>query len=88
MATKKELEEIIIRVDERTKVIPGIEKHLRDLNGVVSDTIAKLAKTEQISKNSSSKADSNRHYLDKITIAVIASIITALGSIIAVAISL
>ena len=88
MATKKELEEIIIRVDERTKVIPGIEKHLRELNGAISDTIAKLAKTEQISKNSNNKADSNRHYLDKLTIAVIGAIITAVGSVIVVVIAL
>jgi len=84
MATKSELLALIARVDERTKIIPEINKHLSELNHHIEATNVKLAKTDELAKGANTRAENNRHYMDKMTIAVMASIITALGSIIAI----
>ena len=59
MATKKDLEELIIRVDERTMVIPNIEKHLRTLNDNVADVTRANDVTRTIADQANKKADNN-----------------------------
>ena len=78
MPTKKDFEEMIIRVDERTRAIPAIEEHLRLLNGGVTKALndADSAKMWSVS---------TRRYLDKLTIAVIAAGITFVSSIVVIA---
>lgn len=76
MATKKELEELIIRVDERTKVIPEINKHLVDINRSIEATNVKLAKTDVIAKQANKKADSLNRWLIYICIIIV---LVALG---------
>ena len=79
---------ILARIDERTKVLPEMREHLAKLNDSISATNIKLAKTDEIAKNANSKADNNRRYLDKATIAIGVAVITGLGSIIAVTVFL
>lgn len=62
--------------------ITEIKKQFTDLNGSVKETMVKLAKTTEVAKNAQESASDCRKYIDKITIAVIGSIITAIASIV------
>ena len=53
MPTKREYEDMIVRVDERTKKIPLIEKHLKELN----DSVAEVTKAEGTSRAIADQAD-------------------------------
>jgi len=79
---------ILARIDERTKVLPEMREHLAKLNDSISATNIKLAKTDAIAKSADSKADNNRKYLDRATIAIGVAIVTAICSAIAVVIVL
>ena len=81
MATKRDLEELIIRVDERTKVIPNIESHLRELNGIISDTIVKLAKTSEIAENAKECADKTSKHFNELIIGIVFIFIIAILSL-------
>jgi Tfp pilus assembly protein FimV len=80
--------EILAQIEERTRVLPEINKHLEKLNDSISQTNIKLAKTNAIAEAADRKADANRRYIDKASIAIGVSIITALGAIISVIIIL
>lgn len=71
---------MVARIDERTKAIPKIEEHLRELNSSATEIQIKLAKTDEIAKSACEHAKSNRRYIDKLTIAVIVAVISALIS--------
>lgn len=67
-------------IEERVKVLPSMDKHLGRLNGSISETNVKLASTTEIAKAADKKSDNNRRYLDKLTIALIAAIVTGMAS--------
>ena len=78
MPTKKDYEEMIIRVDERTRAIPQIEAHLNKLNGGVSKALYD-------SSNAERKATSTRKYLDKLIVGIIAGGLVFISSIVVLA---
>jgi len=61
-----------------------VDRHFEKLNGAVVDALIKLAKTDEIAKSAQSKSDSNRKYLDRITIAIIVAVITTIGAVVGV----
>ena len=81
MTTQEDYEELIISVDERTKAIPGIEKHLKTLNGSIADTNTKLAKTEQIAKDANKKGDRNTKTNVLFAVVLIAGLFTLLAQV-------
>ena len=81
-------DELLIRLDERIEKLPEIERHLDKLNGSVNETNIKLAATSTIAKSADKKADGNRKYMDKLTIAVIVAILTGVASVALAAIGL
>ena len=75
-------DEMLIRVDEQTKSLPMIEKHLEKLNDSVAETNIKLAKTDAIAKASYDHSQGNRRYLDRLTISVIIACVAALSAVV------
>lgn len=66
MATKKELEELIIRVDESVNSDGGIKDdiveikvHLKKQNGHIDNLIEAESKTREIAKSAEKKAETN-----------------------------
>ena len=66
MTTRKELEELIIRVDERTKVIPDINEHLRTLNGSVADVTRTASVNRAIADSAKDEAAAAQKSADNI----------------------
>ena len=102
MTTKKELEdrnhrleETIIRVDQSLNGKAGVLDRLKEYNGKaakaleeINQTNLKLNQTKVIAQAADRKADNNRRYMDKITIAIIGAIITAAGGVVGSVIAL
>jgi len=76
-----ERDRILFRVDEAVKDIPKIKDHLKEINGTVRDTCVKIARNEEIAKDARETASSNRKYIDKIIIAVIAASVAACAAV-------
>ena len=62
-----ELIALIARVDERTKSIPEIESHLRQINSTITDTLIKLTKTSEIACNAKDCAENSQGKVNKLT---------------------
>lgn len=86
MPTKKDLEELIIRVDERTKRIPEIEKHLGRINGTLSTQALEIMEASNTATNAEEKATSTRGYVDKLTICFISGGVALIGCVVALAV--
>lgn len=78
--SKKDLEEVVIRVDECMNGAGGIKDQLKDMdqkidamNVTVVTTLVSIGETKQIAIDAKEKADNNRKYIDKLNIAVIGS---------------
>ena len=61
MPTKKDYEDLISRVDERTLAIPKIEKHLKEQN----DNIAELWKADTVTRSIANEARDKAEKADK-----------------------
>ena len=88
MPTKRELEDLIIRVDERTKSLPTIEVHLRTLNGTILVHATKIALAAAIAQEAKECADDNKKNFNKLTIGVLIALLSILGSIIGLIVAL
>ena len=83
MTTKKELEELVIRVDERTKRIPLIEQHLKENNGHCEEAILAVSVTREIAEANRDNIKEVRRDISRRTIGIIIALITAIGGIVA-----
>ena len=83
--TQKEKEMLAVVVERLENVkqdTEEIKQHQQYQNGKISDTMIKLAKTDEIAKESKASAVDCRKYVDKLVIAVIGASATAVISLI------
>lgn len=87
------------KIDNIGYDITEINKQFKELNGSVKDTIVKLAVTNTVAQSAQRRADEahleaienpkeNRHYIDRLFITALGSLLTALIAIIVVVIEI
>ena len=89
MTKLKDYEELIARVDERTKVLPTIEQHLRKLNDSVAEVTRIASVNRSIADNAMIKAedackqsDGNRRLIILVAIAGIGGLAAILAQVV------
>lgn len=75
-------DKILIRIDERTRAIPRIEKHLSKLNGSVSEAMLKACLADDHAKEADRKAVSASSRHDSLMKVLLGSFITAWAAVI------
>lgn len=81
MPSKKDYEDLIVRVDERTKAIPEIKEQLKQLNGRIADNARKIASTTEIAKATTNLSENTAKNLTRLIIGICLVLLAAILSI-------